>query len=641
VRALLSRAVVLGVLVASVAAAPRAAAATPEGMLAGIDVSHWQGTIDWAKVAGDGVRFAIMKATEGRSYVDPTYSKNVVGAAANGITVGAYHFAGPSSQKGDAKAEADHFVSVARNAAGDVLPALDIEHTGGLSAGELQDWVRAWLEEVTSKLGVRPMIYTSPGFWTYSMGNTQWFAVHGYTTLWVAHWGVHRPTVPANNWAGHGWTFWQWTDCWHVRGIGGCVDGDRFNGTDLVGGTIGRLTVTPTPGGTVTGSDVDCGGGGTTCSRLANPGEQLDLTATPDPGASVMGWTGACAAGGSATDCTVTVNGLRKTSATFGYPIQVTKEGTGDGTVSADPEGISCGSTCSSLYPVGSTVTLSAAADSASGFGAWSGDCVGSLPTCELDVGAPRDIGASFDAATPLADDAPGTNFSWGKVSDRRAIGGAYLVEHRAGASASFPFTGSSVTWYTIEAPSMGRADVSIDETSIGTFNGYRRSFHADVPHRFTGLGAGSHTITITALGTKSTAAAGTRVVVDAIRSGGELRSNAASATGTWSRVTDANADGGGYLVSDQPEAAASLGFTGTGVSFTTVLGPQMGKAQIWIDGKLVRTVDLSATSVSYGAVRTVSGFADREHVVRVVVLGKPGAHGTGHAVAVDGWIVR
>src|SRR5206468_4710211 len=205
----------------------------------------------------------------------------------------------------------------------------------------------------------------------------------------------------------------------------------------------------------------------------------------------------------------------------------------------------------------------------------------------------------------------------------------------------SFPFTGSSVTWYSIEAPAIGKADVSIDATGVGTVNGYAKSFHADVAHKYSGLGAGSHTLTVTALGTKSVAATGTRVVFDAIRSGGVLKPNVGSPSGTWSRAIDASADGGSYVVSDQVGAAASLAFTGTGVSFTTVLGPGMGKAQIWIDGALVRTFDLSASSVTYGAVRTVSGLKDKAHVVRIVVIGKPGAHGAGKAVAIDGWIVR
>src|SRR5262249_54121749 len=54
------------------------------------------------------------------------------------------------------------------------------------------------------------------------------------TRLWIAHWTTaSRPWVPANNWNGTSWTFWQWTDCVSVRGINHCVDGDRMNGVNL------------------------------------------------------------------------------------------------------------------------------------------------------------------------------------------------------------------------------------------------------------------------------------------------------------------------------------------------------------------------------------------------------------------------
>src|SRR5829696_202734 len=83
----------------------------------GIDVSHWQETMDWAKVAASGkVDFAIVKATEGKRYTDPRFFANVAGASANGIAVGMYHVATPVKDLADARAEADHFVGVARPA---------------------------------------------------------------------------------------------------------------------------------------------------------------------------------------------------------------------------------------------------------------------------------------------------------------------------------------------------------------------------------------------------------------------------------------------------------------------------------------------------------------------------------------------
>lgn len=181
--------------------------------LEGIDVSHWQGTIDWAKVSAAGKRFAMIKATEGTAFVDSQSSMNHAAARAAGVRTTAYHFARPDTAEGDAVAEADHFVDMAGLGDGDMIPALDLEVTGGLGTTALQVWVSSWLGEVTARLDVRPMIYTSPNFWKTYMGDTTSFAQAGYKTLWIAHWNVSNPTVPAQNWGGHGWTFWQYTDC--------------------------------------------------------------------------------------------------------------------------------------------------------------------------------------------------------------------------------------------------------------------------------------------------------------------------------------------------------------------------------------------------------------------------------------------
>ena len=202
--------------------------------LEGLDVSRWQATINWPMVKAAGKQFVVMKATEGTSYVDPMYATNRAGAMSVGIPMAAYHFASPDTSPNEAVLEADHYVAVARLTAGNLLPALDLEQTGGLAPPALQVWVRSWLDEVTLKLGIRPMIYVSPNFWNVRMANNTSIPVAGYRTLWVANWGVTSPTVPGANWAGYGWTFWQYTDCGHVAGITtGCVDLDRFGGTDL------------------------------------------------------------------------------------------------------------------------------------------------------------------------------------------------------------------------------------------------------------------------------------------------------------------------------------------------------------------------------------------------------------------------
>jgi lysozyme len=205
--------------------------------LSGVDVSQYNGAIDWRAVARHE-DFAIIRATLGQTYNDTTYAANRAGATAARLRFTAYHFAKPDSGTNDATIEADHFVSVARLGRGNIIPALDLEVTGGLSVSALQTWVRTWLARVSSQVGAKPMIYVSPSFWKTYMGNTTWFASNGYKTLWIAHWNVSSPTVPAYNWGGNSWTFWQWTDCGKVSGINGCVDQDRYNGSSLTAVTI-------------------------------------------------------------------------------------------------------------------------------------------------------------------------------------------------------------------------------------------------------------------------------------------------------------------------------------------------------------------------------------------------------------------
>jgi len=203
----------------------------------GIDVSNWQGSIDWLQVASDGYTFAFAKATEGTAFTDVTYAVNRSGTQGLGLRIGAYHFARPEGS-GDAAlvasaiAQADHFVDAAQPRAGDLPPVLDLEQSGGLAQAALAKWTQAWLAEVTARTGLSPLVYTSPNFWKTKLGDTPAFAQSG-TRLWLAHWTAGpSPTVPAANWNGLGWSFWQWSDCQKVPGIAHCVDADRVNAAD-------------------------------------------------------------------------------------------------------------------------------------------------------------------------------------------------------------------------------------------------------------------------------------------------------------------------------------------------------------------------------------------------------------------------
>jgi GH25 family lysozyme M1 (1,4-beta-N-acetylmuramidase) len=200
----------------------------------GIDVSHWQGTIDWTKVKAAGKKFVFMKASEGTSFVDNKYATNRSSAKANGILVGAYHFAQPSTSTTNAVAQADHFIDTAKPVKGELLPVLDLEVTNDIGTTALVNWTKAFLQRVYERTGVRAAIYVSPSFWSNKMGNTNWFANNGYKVLWIAHWTTgSSPTVPADNWGSQGWTFWQYTSDGSVSGISGRVDLNRYRGTDF------------------------------------------------------------------------------------------------------------------------------------------------------------------------------------------------------------------------------------------------------------------------------------------------------------------------------------------------------------------------------------------------------------------------
>ncbi len=214
----------------------------------GIDISRWQHlhALNWSKAKADGVTYAFIKATEGRTYTNPYFAGDWKATGSRGILHGAYHFARPS--RGTAAAQARHFVSVAGLQAGrGVLPpVLDLEVTGRLGVKALRTWTATWLQNVERLTGRTPIIYVSPSFWEQHLGNSR--AFHHYP-LWVAHYGVKSPRVPGG-WPR--WTFWQRTSGGHIDGIAGRVDLNRFNGdgTQLARMANRRIAVSPSTVGT-------------------------------------------------------------------------------------------------------------------------------------------------------------------------------------------------------------------------------------------------------------------------------------------------------------------------------------------------------------------------------------------------------
>jgi GH25 family lysozyme M1 (1,4-beta-N-acetylmuramidase) len=215
------------------------------GNVLGIDVSRFNGTIDWAQVAQSRVQFAFVQASRGSGAdcavkpdscgADPLYDLNYANARAAGVRVGPYHraFAGGGSLaavRADAATEATIFAdSVETLAAGDLRPVVDVETPfGGLSPKQLRTWVRVWIKRVRARLGAMPIIYTNATSWR-ATGNTVEFARAG-SPLWVAHWSVRKPALPANNWNRRGWSVWQFTSSGRIAGINGRVDLNRLRG---------------------------------------------------------------------------------------------------------------------------------------------------------------------------------------------------------------------------------------------------------------------------------------------------------------------------------------------------------------------------------------------------------------------------
>jgi len=188
----------------------------------GIDVSNNNGTIDWAKVASSGVTFAFCKATEGATFHDPNFAANYAGMKAAGILRGAYCFARPATSS--AEDEADAYVTGVLAAGGfELPPMLDLEDAGGLSKGNLSDFVHAWMNRVKAKTGLQGILYVSRSFANDNLDNSC-----GLYPLFVAEYGVSQPGT-YNTWSK--WTFWQYTSSGSVPGINGNVDLDWYAGT--------------------------------------------------------------------------------------------------------------------------------------------------------------------------------------------------------------------------------------------------------------------------------------------------------------------------------------------------------------------------------------------------------------------------
>ena len=189
----------------------------------GIDVSRFQGDINWQHVAGSGVKFAYIQISRSLTDIDAKFAYNWPNAKANGILRGAYQRFHPGQ---DVIGQAKLFLEkLGPFQVGDLPPMLDVEDADGLTAAQIAAAVKQWMNYVEPRVGVKPLIYTGFYFWRDSVGSAD-FSAH---PLWIANYGATCPLVP-DKWTR--WAFHQYSSTVMVPGItANTTDVNKFNGT--------------------------------------------------------------------------------------------------------------------------------------------------------------------------------------------------------------------------------------------------------------------------------------------------------------------------------------------------------------------------------------------------------------------------
>lgn len=189
----------------------------------GIDVSEWQGSINFQQVREAGIDCVYIKATEGFDYYDPYYRTNYENAKANGINLGFYHYLTAKTTE-EAYEQANFFVSAISGMEVQMKFALDYEEFYDLNKNTISDIALTFMNRVSELTGEECVMYAS----AYYANNSFNEDVNKYA-LWVAEWGVSTPTLtgPWNSYDG-----WQYTDKGLVSGISTYVDRSLFE-TDI------------------------------------------------------------------------------------------------------------------------------------------------------------------------------------------------------------------------------------------------------------------------------------------------------------------------------------------------------------------------------------------------------------------------
>ncbi|MEE2755853.1 MAG: GH25 family lysozyme [Myxococcota bacterium] len=188
----------------------------------GVDVSFWQGVIDWDSLVESDVQYAIIRTSYGTGTLDTQFVRNWSEATRVGMIRGVYHFFRANQ---DVEAQARIMLDrMGPMMPGMLPPTIDIETDEDEPPAVVRRKTLEWIAIVEAATGVRPMIYTRANVWDPLVGSLD----YGAYPLWVAHYGTECPAIP-QGW--DTWTFHQYTDEGRAPGVDGNVDRNRFNGT--------------------------------------------------------------------------------------------------------------------------------------------------------------------------------------------------------------------------------------------------------------------------------------------------------------------------------------------------------------------------------------------------------------------------
>ena len=191
-----------------------------EQNLTGIDVSKYQGEIDFDKVKAAGIRYVFVRATEGITYQDAFFKQNLDEAREAGLVIGAYHF---YETDDDPVSQLNNFTSLVTLQAGDLPPVVDIEKLHDNDQVDLTENIQTYLDGLEQHYKTKPIIYSGKNF------ANKYITTFSDYPLWLAEYQSLYPTLP-QGW--NKWTFWQYSQTGKIDGINGDVDINRFNGQE-------------------------------------------------------------------------------------------------------------------------------------------------------------------------------------------------------------------------------------------------------------------------------------------------------------------------------------------------------------------------------------------------------------------------